>query len=192
VDDVEVQKAPAASRTHHRGRHLERIAEVRAGTRAEKVPYPIRIREAQVRGTRMIGSGLLRVMLLPAIARWLEELPRTAPGWAFIEVADPSQEIGLSAPEGVEVRWLHRGEVPPGCSDLLGQALRSVAVPPGERVYVWLAGEAGALKPLRRWVRDDLGVPRDDVDVTGYWKRGVADFDEEHEEPSRTSRSRSA
>jgi NADPH-dependent ferric siderophore reductase len=90
------------------------------------------------------------------------------------------------------VRWLHRGEVSPGCSDLLGQALRSVAVPQGERVHVWIAGEAGALTPLRRWVRDDLGVPRDDVDVTGYWKRGVADFDEEHEEPSRTSRSRSA
>jgi len=289
-----VQKAPAASRAHHRGRHLERIAEVRAGTRAEKVPYPIRIREVQVRGTRMIGSGLLRVILggpgtagfeshapdehvklifldpdgtlrlpepaglmlrwprpmpasreytvrrydaatgeialdvalhpgglgsdwaqavepgavvhvagppgglivphafdryllagditaLPAIARWLEELPRTAAGWAFTEVADPSQEIFLSAPERVEVRWLHRGKVPPGCSDLLGQALRSVAVPPGERVYVWLAGEAGALKPLRRWVRDDLGVPRDDVDATGYWERGVADFDEEHE-----------
>jgi NADPH-dependent ferric siderophore reductase len=278
-----------------RERHLERIAEVRAGTRAERVPYPIHIRECEVVGTRMVGSGLLRLTLggdgtagfeshapcehvklvfpdergelrlpvpdglvlrwprpmpvsreytvrrydaatgeidldialhqgglaagwatnatpgtrvhvagppggvvvpahydsyllggditaLPAIARRLEELPRTAAGWAFIEVADASEEIELSAPEDVAVRWLHRGVAAPGTSDVLERAVRTVQVPPGERVFVWLAGEAGVLKPLRRWVRDELGVPREDCDITGYWKRGVADFDEEHED----------
>ncbi|WP_030559859.1 siderophore-interacting protein, partial [Streptomyces exfoliatus] len=49
------------------------------------------------------------ITALPAVARWLEEMPRTARGWAFVEVADASQEIELWAPEGVEVRWLHRG-----------------------------------------------------------------------------------
>jgi len=278
-----------------RERHLERIAEVRAGTRAERVPYPIHIRECEVVGTGMVGSGLLRLTLggdgtagfeshapcehvklvfpdergelrlpvpdglvlrwprpmpvsreytvrrydaatgeidldialhqgglaaewaanatpgtrvhvagppggvvvpahyenyllggditaLPAIARRLEELPRTAAGWAFIEVADASEEIELSAPEDVAVRWLHRGVAAPGTSDVLERAVRTVQVPPGERVFVWLAGEAGVLKPLRRWVRDELGVPREDCDITGYWKRGIADFDEEHED----------
>ncbi|MER6875772.1 siderophore-interacting protein, partial [Amycolatopsis sp. NPDC000673] len=32
------------SRDEHRHRHTARIAEVRAGRQAEKVPYPIRIR----------------------------------------------------------------------------------------------------------------------------------------------------
>ncbi|MBC3986877.1 siderophore-interacting protein [Streptomyces sp. AC536] len=120
------------------------------------------------------------ITALPAIARWLEELPSAAKGWAFVEVADASQEIDLSAPEGVEVRWLHRGERPPGTGDALARAVTSVTVPEDERVFVWAAGEAGQLKPLRRWVRDELRLDRADHDITGYWKRGVADFDDDH------------
>lgn len=281
-------------RADHRHRHLERIAEVRAGTSAEKVPYPIRVRRTEVVRTAWVGSGLIRVTLggpgtvgfeshspdehvklifpdldgtlrlpepdglmlrwprpsptsreytvrrydqvtgeleldiaphdsglgaawaravepgdvahvagppgglivphtydryllagditaLPAIARWLEELPRTASGWAFIEVADESEEIALCAPDEVRVCWLHRGDRPPGTVDLLERAVRAVKVPDGERLYVWLAGEAGVLKPLRRWVRHELGLRPADHDITGYWKRGVADFDDEHE-----------
>ncbi|WP_370938246.1 siderophore-interacting protein [Amycolatopsis sp. cg13] len=282
------------SRDEHRHRHTARIAEVRAGRQAEKVPYPIRIRRAEVVRTSAVGAGLLRVTLggpgtagfeahspdehvkilfpdadgqlrlpeangdllrwpkpspvsreytvrrydpasgeldldvalhdgglgsdwaravqpgeavhvagppgglivphnydryllagditaLPALARWLEELPRTAVGWAFAEVADASEEIDLDAPEGVEVHWLHRGAAAPGSVELLADAVREVKVPEGERLYAWIAGEAGAIKPLRRWLRDDLGLAREDYDVTGYWKRGVADFDDEHD-----------
>ncbi|MFG2587000.1 siderophore-interacting protein [Streptomyces sp. NPDC048438] len=276
----------------HRGRHLDRIAEVRAGLHAEKVGYPIGIRETEVVRTAMVGAGLLRVTLggkgtegfeahapdehvkllfpdsdgtlrlpepngtmlrwagsvlrsrqytvrrydpvsgeididialhdgglasdwarearpgavmhlagppgglivphsydryllagditaLPAIARRLEELPRSAKGWAFVEVPDAAQEIELSAPEGVEVRWLHRDDRTAVADEAFVRAVTSVTVPEGERVYVWVAGEAGQIKPLRRWVRDELGLDRADHDITGYWKRGVADFDED-------------
>ncbi|MHC0429136.1 siderophore-interacting protein [Streptomyces sp. O3] len=280
------------TRVDHRHRHLDRIAEVRAGRHAEKVGYPIHLRETEVVRTAMVGTGLLRVTLggpgakgfeahapdehvklifpepdgslrlperngmmlrwprpaptsreytvrrydpvageididiaphdgglasgwaqkvrpgavlhvagppgglivphtydryllagditaLPAIARWLEELPRSARGWAFVEVADAAQEIELSAPQGVEVRWLHRGDRPAGTGDALARAVTAVTVPEGERVYVWAAGEAGQIKPLRRWVRDELRLEKADHDITGYWKRGVADFDED-------------
>ncbi|MFH8987961.1 siderophore-interacting protein [Streptomyces sp. NPDC017940] len=119
------------------------------------------------------------ITALPAIARRLEELPRTAKGWAFVEVADAGEEIELSAPEGFEVHWLHRGGLPAGTGGALERAVTAVSVPPGERVYVWVAGEAGQIKPLRRWVRDELGLGKADHDITGYWKRGVADFDED-------------
>ena len=56
------------------------------------------------------------VTALPAIGRWLEEMPAGATGWAFVEVADASEEIELTAPAGVTVRWVHRGPVPPGSS----------------------------------------------------------------------------
>lgn len=122
------------------------------------------------------------ITALPAIARWLEMLPEAASGWAFIEIADASQEIELTAPEGVEVRWLHRGDVPAGHSDLLEQAVRTVTVADGERIYAWISGEATSLKPLRRFVRDDLKLDKGDFLITGYWKRGVADFDEDDED----------
>ncbi|AXE23893.1 siderophore-interacting protein [Streptomyces globosus] len=281
------------TRADHRHRHLERMAEVRAGRHAEKVGYPIRVRKAEVVRTAMVGAGLLRVTLggrgaagfeahapdehvkllfpepdgslrlpeqngtvlawprpaptsreytvrrhdpvageididfalhgnglasdwaraarpgavvhvagppgglvvpdaydryvlagditaLPAIARRLEELPRTARGWAFLEVADAEEEIELSAPDGFEVHWLHRGGRPAGTGDALARAVTALAVPVGERVFVWAAGEAGQLKPLRRWARDDLRLDRADQDITGYWKRGVADYDDDH------------
>ncbi|WP_409235096.1 siderophore-interacting protein [Streptomyces sp. PA5.6] len=280
------------TRVDHRHRHLDRIAEVREGSHAEKVGYPIGIRKAEVVRTAKVGEGLLRLTLggpgtegfeahapdehvklifpepdgelrlperngamlrwprpaptsreytvrrydpatgeldidivphdgglasdwahtvepgavvhvagppgglivphaydryllagditaLPAIARWLEELPRTAKGWAFVEVADAGEEIELSAPEGFEVHWLHRGGLPAGTGGALERAVTAVTVPAGERVYVWVAGEAGQIKPLRRWVRDELGLGKADHDITGYWKRGVADFDED-------------
>ncbi|MFI6866086.1 siderophore-interacting protein [Nocardia sp. NPDC050406] len=117
------------------------------------------------------------ITALPAIARWLEWLPRASSGWAFIEVVGPDEEIVIDAPPGFTVQWVHRGDAEPGTGDALEKAMRAVEVPAGERVYVWLAGESGVLKPLRRWVRQDLGVSPKDYLIAGYWKRGVADYD---------------
>ncbi|MFG1791105.1 siderophore-interacting protein [Nocardia sp. NPDC049149] len=119
------------------------------------------------------------ITALPAIARWLEALPSHARGWVFVEVADAAEELDLVAPEGIEVRWLHRGSVPAGSSDLLEQAVRGVALPEGERVYAWIAAEAGVVRPLRRWVREVLRAEPGGAEVTAYWKRGHADFDED-------------
>ncbi len=119
------------------------------------------------------------IAALPQIARYLEALPADAAGWAVVEVADAAEEIELSAPAGVEVRWVHRGDRPPGDGDALERAVRAVRPPEGARTSVWIAGEAGAIKPLRRWARHDLGVDPVDCRITGYWKRGVADFDDE-------------
>jgi NADPH-dependent ferric siderophore reductase len=117
---------------------------------------------------------------LPAIARWLESMPPSARGWVFVEVADASEEVDLAAPEGVAVTWVHRDGVAAGRSDVLARAVRGVEVPAGGSVYVWVAGEAGSIKPLRRWVRDDLGLTPADVSITGYWKLGLSMFDEDH------------
>ncbi|MCR3750346.1 siderophore-interacting protein [Lentzea californiensis] len=114
------------------------------------------------------------VTALPAIARTLEELPRDATGWVFAEVPGASAEIPLDAPDGVEVTWLH-GD---GTSTALADAVRSVEVPDGERLYLWVAGEAGAIKPLRAWARHELRLPKSDQDITGYWKRGVSAYDD--------------
>lgn len=112
---------------------------------------------------------------LPAIARWLERMPDSAAGWAYLEVADEGEELPLRAPAGVDVRWLHRN----GDAGTLERAVRATPIPAGASLFVWLAGEADAIKPLRGWVRDELGVGPSDSAITGYWKRGQADFDDE-------------
>ncbi|MEV0246343.1 siderophore-interacting protein [Nocardia sp. NPDC050712] len=117
------------------------------------------------------------ITALPAIARWLEWLPRTASGWAFVEIGAEDERIELNPPPGVQVRWVPRGTPEPGTGDALEQAVRAVKVAEGERVYVWIAGEAGCLRPLRRFVRTELGVRPEDFLIAGYWKRGVEDYD---------------
>ncbi|WP_446224589.1 siderophore-interacting protein [Nocardia sp. IBHARD005] len=119
------------------------------------------------------------ITALPAIARLLEHMPRDTTGWAFIEVAEPSEEIPLDPPAGVSVRWLHRGDLAPGTSDILEQAVREVKVTAGHRVHAWVAGEAGCLRGIRKFLRNDLGIGPKDSLIAGYWKRGVADFDRE-------------
>ncbi|MEV0684168.1 siderophore-interacting protein [Nocardia sp. NPDC050378] len=119
------------------------------------------------------------ITALPAIARWLERMPRDTTGWAFIEVAGPAEEIPLDPPAGVTVRWLHRGGAAPGTSDILEQAVREVEVAAEHRVFAWVAGEAGCLRGVRKIIRDDLGIGPKDSLIAGYWKRGVADFDRE-------------
>lgn len=112
---------------------------------------------------------------LPAAVRWLDEMPRTHRGVAYLEVPSAASEQPVNPPPGVRVRWLHGGGQ---ATDLLEQAARATEVPDGAAVFVWLAGEAGAIKPLRRWVRDELELGQNDSSITGYWKRGQADTHE--------------
>ena len=112
---------------------------------------------------------------LPAIVRLVADLPRAARGRVVVEVPDEASQQPLDAPEGVEVTWVHtHGRA----SEAWARAVVATEVPAGATVHVWLAGEAGALKPVRRWVRGELGVTKEHSSITGYWKRGLADTHE--------------
>jgi NADPH-dependent ferric siderophore reductase len=43
---------------------------------------------------------------------------------------------------------------------------------PAGRVHAFVHGEAGVVRALRRHLLDARGVPRDDLSVSGYWRRG--------------------
>ncbi len=106
----------------------------------------------------------------PVVARWLEQAAPGARGWAVIEVADASEQFPLQGPPGVEVVWVHRGAAAPGTVEVLADAVTQLAVPAG--AFVWVAGEATCIRPLRRWARDELGLSRGATSISGYWKRG--------------------
>lgn len=46
-----------------------------------------------------------------------------------------------------------------------------------ERTFLFAAGEASRLVPLRRLLKYEYGVPREQYALSGYWKRGMANFD---------------
>ncbi|MER6312373.1 siderophore-interacting protein [Streptomyces sp. NPDC001581] len=117
---------------------------------------------------------------LPAIARMLEDLPEGAPVKVFLLVDDAGEEEELSTRADAEIVWLHRGGLAHGEGDFLEKAVRGVEFLPG-LPFVWIAGEAGELKPVRRHLHRELRLNREYTDVDGFWKRGVVNLD--HHEP---------
>ncbi|WP_030771755.1 MULTISPECIES: siderophore-interacting protein [unclassified Streptomyces] len=107
---------------------------------------------------------------LPAIARWLDEMPEGTRARVFVEVGEESHRQELPTRAEAEVTWLVRGGVPAGRSDLLERAVRDMEWLPGT-VFVWAAGEAVTLKGIRRHLSVDRGVPREQTHITGYWRR---------------------
>ena len=107
---------------------------------------------------------------LPALGAWLEQLPATATVLAFAEVANAAERQPLAERPGVTVRWLHRDR-----GETLDAAVRAQHLPDGDG-YVWIAGEATGLKPVRRHLRA-AGLNRDWMAIDGYWKRGVVNLD---------------
>ncbi|PTR28863.1 NADPH-dependent ferric siderophore reductase [Rhodococcus sp. OK519] len=104
---------------------------------------------------------------LPAIARCLEMLPADLPATVIIEVAEPShrQELKCAAP--VDITWLFRSEN--GGESRLVETTQAVEWRPGQP-YLWVAGEALTIKPLRRWAKQDRAIPKQFVEIAGYWR----------------------
>ena len=106
---------------------------------------------------------------LPALGRWLEESRTDVRADVVIDVDhDHERDYPLAERAGVRLTWLDRSG-----GSRLAEHVQALPLPEG-RTFVFAAGEAGDLKPLRRWTREQ-GL---DALVTGYWKRGVADLDE--------------
>lgn len=108
---------------------------------------------------------------LPAIASALEALPADARGHALLEVDGEADHLDLVAPEGVQVRWLHRGGAEPGTTTLLADAVREIEWLDGD-VQVFVHGERGAMKAIRRYLTDERGLDRSQLSLSAYWAYG--------------------
>ncbi|MEW2516988.1 siderophore-interacting protein [Actinacidiphila alni] len=107
---------------------------------------------------------------LPAIGRLLDELPPDARAQVFIEIADDAHRQELRELPGVDVTWLVRPGATAGTVAPLTETVRSAQWWPGQ-VFVWLAGEHTAVRDIRRHLVEDRGVPKEDIDFAGYWRR---------------------
>ncbi|MBG0717225.1 siderophore-interacting protein [Microbacterium sp. 2C] len=107
---------------------------------------------------------------IPAIARWLEEVPDDLPAEVFIEVGGTADEQAIETGAHVTVTWVHRGPVPAGTTTHLADAVQAVRWRDG-RPFAWVAGETLAIKPIRRWLREEKALAPERVEVTGYWRR---------------------
>ncbi|KOU07849.1 siderophore-interacting protein [Streptomyces sp. NRRL F-2295] len=107
---------------------------------------------------------------LPAIGRFLDERPLDAPAHVLVTVSHDEARQELALRDGDTVTWV---VAEPGDAAALEAAVRALPVPPGEG-YVWAAAESRALLPVRRYLQRERKLPKDRVNITGYWHREEA------------------
>lgn len=107
---------------------------------------------------------------LPAIGRWLEEAPAGTRGHVIVEIPTEADRQDIPTKADVTIDWLVRADMPAGASTQLFDTVRQVSIP-DTRVYAWVGGEAMTIAPIRRHLRNDRGLPKEDVEVVGYWRR---------------------
>ncbi|HEY5223001.1 MAG TPA: siderophore-interacting protein [Microbacteriaceae bacterium] len=132
------------------------------------------------RGSRLAPDDAARAVLiadetaLPAFSRWLELLPATTLITAILDVANEDEEDYLTDAQRTRasVEWTYREDGP----GQLEESVRSLGSIDSD-TYVWAAGEAATLLPIRRHLRNTLGLGREQLTVEGYWRRGVTNLD---------------
>lgn len=114
---------------------------------------------------------------IPALARLAEQLSDGVHAVAAVEVADESHRLDIGG-ERMQVEWIiGRGNgVGPSA---ITEALR--AMPISAECYVWVSGEAGALRDARRYLRHERGLTPDRYDVIGYWRDKQEEWLEQYE-----------
>jgi NADPH-dependent ferric siderophore reductase len=109
---------------------------------------------------------------LPAIAAALERAAAGAQVYAFIEVAGAQEELKLVTDAEARIAWVHRGDRAVGHA--LVEAVRGLEWPAGA-VDAFVHGEANFVKEIRKLLRVEHNVPREQLSISGYWRQG---FDE--------------
>ncbi|MEW2269911.1 SIP domain-containing protein [Streptomyces sp. SID685] len=108
---------------------------------------------------------------VPAATAILESLPAGTRVRAWLQVPHPGDIQDVRTDADAEITWLVRGE---GAPEPLA-ALQSARLPDAAHPYVWIAGESGHVKALRRHFVRDRGVDRRRVTFVGYWRRGLSE-----------------
>ncbi|WP_329554757.1 siderophore-interacting protein [Streptomyces sp. NBC_00696] len=112
---------------------------------------------------------------VPAASAILEALPAgmRARVWLEVQHAGDVQELVTDA--DAEVTWLVRDDQGVEGSPMALGALRAARLPAAERPYVWIAGESGQVKALRRHFVSERGIDRRRVTFVGYWRQGLSE-----------------
>ncbi|MER7536449.1 siderophore-interacting protein [Streptomyces sp. NPDC097704] len=107
---------------------------------------------------------------LPAASAILEWLPAETRARVFLEVPYSGDRTELATEADATVTWLVREEgAPSGVEAVAGAEL------PGENPYVWIAGESGSVKALRRHFVRERGLDRRRITFVGYWRKGLSE-----------------
>ncbi|MER7463440.1 siderophore-interacting protein [Streptomyces sp. NPDC097981] len=113
---------------------------------------------------------------LPAAAAILDRLPAGTRVAAWFEVPHADDRLVLPTLADADITWIVReGGAGKERAERVLEALRAAELPVAEAPYVWLAGEAGTVRAVRRHVVQERSIDRRAVRFTGYWRLGASE-----------------
>lgn len=110
---------------------------------------------------------------LPAICASLERVRPGVPAVVVVVVDGPDDELVIDCPGDAKVQWIHRVSAP-GDHGQLAAAVAATEFPTG-RVDVFVHGEAGEVRAVRRHLVVERGVPKEGASISPYWRRNFTD-----------------
>ncbi|WP_405964194.1 siderophore-interacting protein [Streptomyces sp. NBC_00723] len=102
---------------------------------------------------------------LPAVASILESLPAGQRARVWLETHDAGNVRELATAADAEITWM--------VGESSVDALREARLPAAAHPYVWIAGESGCVKALRRHFVRERGIDRRRITFVGYWRQGM-------------------
>ncbi|MFD5011720.1 siderophore-interacting protein [Streptomyces chartreusis] len=112
---------------------------------------------------------------VPAVSAILETLPAGTRARVWLEVHDAGDIQDLTTAADAEITWLVQEGAPAEGSPMALDVIRAAGLPAAEHPYVWIAGESGSVKALRRHFVGERGVDRRRVTFVGYWRQGLSE-----------------
>lgn len=109
---------------------------------------------------------------LPAIGRYLTDLPAHVTGHALIEVGSKADIIPVTTRSRIEVNWILRDSGAEVTRSLIQDAIRAIEIPKdGKKVYCWAGVEQADYKPVHAYWRKDIGLSRDECVAMTFWRK---------------------
>ncbi|MFG2541955.1 siderophore-interacting protein [Streptomyces sp. NPDC048594] len=110
---------------------------------------------------------------VPAACAIIESLPAGTRARVWLEVPHAEDVQDLTTAADAEITWLVRDAA--GGPEATLTTLRDARLPDAGHPYVWIAGESGCVKALRRHFVRERGVDRRRVTFVGYWRQGLTE-----------------
>jgi NADPH-dependent ferric siderophore reductase len=112
---------------------------------------------------------------VPAACSIVESLPAGLRARVWLEVPHAGDIQDVVTEADAEITWLVQEEKAAQRPPLALSALRDTRLPAAERPYVWIAGESGCVKELRRHFVRERELDRRRVTFVGYWRQGLTE-----------------
>ena len=106
---------------------------------------------------------------LPAIACYLERIPKSAKGFVVLEIISKDDKIKLIKPKNIKIKWVVKSKKNPS---VLENTVKEINWLNG-KPYVWVACEFNKMKILRNFFQKNKKIGKNEMYISSYWKLGL-------------------